>query len=229
MKTVKFKELPEKVQTFLYENQHSLGYFCPENDIQLNWLHNISIWDKATDKERLAYAEWKYPIGTKYVAVMVSDIRSGGKIHTAAHAPIATTVAPEGNTIEVGVGYVYSDATGWAEIVGESEKEEPKFKAGDMVEGRMKNWQEDVWTGEKLIYTGAKTKSGLFICEYADGEVACFIAIKKTDPDKKYKDAAKEMMTKEGIGDIGGYTHVGISPGKLESMLIEALKKGKEL
>ena len=106
---------------------------------------------------------------------------------------------------------------------------EPKFKAGDVVEGRMKNWQEDVWTGEKLIYTGAKTKSGLFICEYADGEVDCFIAIKKTDPDKAYRAIAREIMAKDGIDYLGQYTHVGISSGKIESMLIEALKKGKGL
>lgn len=108
-----------------------------------------------------------------------------------------------------------------------SEDSEPTFKAGDEVEG---SFDSKFFTDEYYFYTGGKNSRGYYICEGAtkNGALYAFPIIRKLDPDKKYKDAAKEMMTKEGIGDIGGYTHVGITPGKIESMLIEALKKGKE-
>ena len=109
---------------------------------------------------------------------------------------------------------------------------EPKFKAGEVVSPNFyEGLPENMWiTCDPYFYIG-KRKNGKIAIENRSGSVYWCWGVRKIDkdPDKKYKDAAKEMMTKEGIGDIGGYTHVVISPGKLESMLIEALKKGKGL
>lgn len=250
MKTVKFKELPEKVQTFLYENQHSLGYFYPENDIQLNWLHNISIWDKATDEERLAYAEWRYKFGVRLkdayddedydlklrdtIFYLEKDPRSPHDILLTRHSH------------DTDITIYDSDKKKWAEIIEEPEKEdfemnasikrdveqvlaedsEPTFKAGEYVEG--------IYAGEgsygEFWFTGGKTKDeGRFICEDKHGGLLFFTEIRKIDPDKAYRAIAKEMMAKEGIDDLGQHTPVEILSGKIESMLIEALKKGKGL
>jgi len=256
MKTVKFKDLPEKVQTFLYENQHSLGYFCPENDIQLNWLHNISIWDKATDEERLAYAEWRYKFGVRlkdayddeeYDLKLRSTIFYLEKDPRSPHDIMLTR-----NERHTDITIYDSDKKKWAEIIEEPEKEdvemnasikrdveqvlaedsEPTFKAGDEVEVSHNGL---IYNDENYFFTGGTTAKGLYICEGAskNGALYAFQHIRKPDPDKIYRAIAKEMMTKEGIGDIVWYTHVGISLDKIESMLIEALiealKKGKGL
>lgn len=174
MKSVKFKELPEKVQTFLYENQHSLGYFCPENDIQLNWLHNISIWDKATDEERLAYAEWRYNFGVRLkdayddeeydlklrdtIFYLEKDPRSPHDILLTRH---------EHHT---DITIYDSDKNKWAEIIEEPEKE---------------------------------------------------------DTDKVYREIAKEIIGNARVHEFTSIEYITVESA--ESMLIEALKKGKEL
>lgn len=46
MKTVKFKDLPEKVRDFL-EREYS---FVLKHHTKLDWLHNLPDWYKATDE-----------------------------------------------------------------------------------------------------------------------------------------------------------------------------------
>jgi hypothetical protein len=99
-----------------------------------------------------------------------------------------------------------------------------QFKAGDKVDGRYSCWGAGVWAGEELVYCGAKTTSGKHICEYPDGDIEAFDEIRKLDPERKYREKAKEMMEELGVGDLGTYTPIEILSGDIEKMLIEALK-----
>lgn len=69
---------------------------------------------------------------------------------------------------------------------------EPQFKAGDMVEGRVDIWTIGIWSDETVLFTGGKTKEGLFICEYNDGELASFNEIRH--PKDKDKEKAEEIV-----------------------------------
>lgn len=99
-----------------------------------------------------------------------------------------------------------------------------QFKAGDKVECRHSCWADGVWTDDEHIYCGAKTTAGKYICEYPDGDIAAFDEIRKSDPDRKYREKAREIMEKAGLGYLGVYMPVEILSGDIEKMLIEALK-----
>ena len=247
MKTVKFKDLPGKVQTFLYENQHSLGYFCPENDIQLNWLHNISIWDKATDEERLAYAEWKYPKGTKiaciynpshYGFVEFHKLNSQGWIYSCGGS--APNIAR----------YIYARGK-WAEIISDSEKKEiermlreskhkplissaskePTFKAGDEVDCFVENGSEKEWIPAifyaKAFHEKRPWKECYVVAYKNTGNVDIVTELRKPDPDKVYREMAKEMIGNARVHEFTSIEYITVESA--ESMLIEALKKWKGL
>lgn len=75
-KEMKFSELPEKVQGFLrrqYDDTDADGLvYDPEDTINLNWLHNKADWSKATNEERLDYAEFVYLKGTEIISTQES-------------------------------------------------------------------------------------------------------------------------------------------------------------
>lgn len=238
MKSVKFKALPLKVRRFV---NRMIGKVFDQNDnIPLNWLHSIVNWSKATDEERLAYAEWKYPKGTKitciynpshYGFVEFHKLNSQGWIYSC------------GGSVPNIARYIYARGK-WASIISEPEKEdfemnasikrdveqvlaedsEPTFKAGEYVEG--------IYAGEgsygEFWFTGGKTKDeGRFICEDKHGGLLFFTEIRKIDPDKTYREIAKEMIGNARVHEFTSIEYITVESA--ESMLIEALKKGKEL
>jgi hypothetical protein len=108
-----------------------------------------------------------------------------GTVETSDYDPYITKHLNEGRCVDVGCGYVYSDAEGWAEIIEESVKEDVKPqepKAGDMVE-----YSDDGENWEDLLrYTGGRTTSGFYIVEENDVTL-CFNHIRLPEVDKSGK------------------------------------------
>lgn len=226
MKTVKFKDLPYKVQNFLVRT--STNVYMEYSIINLDALHSEYDWSKATDEERLAYAEWKYKDGTKFVlhnGYMV-EVTEGAITTTYLPKPIETVIyapvlgSPSSNSHEM----IYNGAK-WAEIV--EEKEEPIFKAGDGVDHKYINSE---WLSNGLIFTGGITSCGLYLCEDKHGNIRQCERIRKPDPDKVYREMAKEMIERY-VNQINKHNHNEhiFVDDDCENMLIEAIKKGKEL
>ena len=99
-----------------------------------------------------------------------------------------------------------------------------EFKAGEYVEG--------IYAGEgsygEFWFTGGKTKDeGRFICEDKHGGLLFFTEIRKIDPDKTYREIAKEMIGNARVHEFTSIEYITVESA--ESMLIEALKKGKRL
>lgn len=136
MKTVKFKDLPEKVQEFLKRNGTT---YCSDGVVDLSWLHALPLWRCATDEERLAYAEWRYPKGTKFKR-LIPDYET----YICFGEPRLAIYDHQNNWIFDGDGVaIYdSDKNKWAEIIEEpfnltdtgDFRSEPEFKAGEIVE-----------------------------------------------------------------------------------------------
>lgn len=106
--------------------------------------------------------------------------------------------------------------------------ESVEFKEGEMVEGRMNDWKEGLWTHASITYTGWKTKQGKFACEIYNGKVVAYDEIRKIDSDADLKKIADEFIKNaikhnpyEGVASY-------IATDNVKSMLIEAMKRVKK-
>lgn len=236
MKTVKFKELPKKVISFLMRD---VGLFYQDDyKIELDWLHTLREWSKATDEERLAYAEWRYRKGVSYSPIRggVGNVVSGGEMSIVGGGIIHET--ENGSSIVNSAQHynlIYTDGN-WAEIISEPEKKhrpikcspqvnpEPEIKAGDEVE--VSDDGEKWVTGVFIIYVNNIP----FIQKDAYTLIG-YNHIRKPDPDKELRGIAKEIMKSDELFEWKSKenTFTNLSMNEIESMLIEALKKGKEL
>lgn len=211
MKTVKFKELPEKVREFL--QREFACAFVSTDTVQLDWLSTLKEWSKATHDERLAYAEWRYKDGDtigKWSGEGFFTLKKPFKIW-------------EGNVLDQNGVCVYSEShSKFAEIIEdevEEKEEEPTFKAGD--EATLDG--SDANTVFKIVHiqdgrAWIKTEGMMF------GRLVMLYRLRKPAPDKVYIEIAKEILKKWDLIEDDGY----VDPDVL-SCVIEAIKKGKEL
>lgn len=224
MKTeVKFRELPEKVQKFIGRIFGLYDQFT----VQLNWFHTLPEWKDATNEERMAYAEWRYPVGVVFKNPLPEhpfDIgQSSGKFMFTDNG-----IADEA----VDGSCVYDNRSGkWAEIVSlpdikeaspevqqEFVKANPgmqhveEFQAGEVVDvfwDHSEKWDCDGWR-----YLGIKNSTGSFVCEWEKTpEVQLFSKIRKIDPDRELKEIAKPIMEYWGF----------IEDGKCDPCILAAL------
>lgn len=230
MKTVKFKELPEKVREFL-QREYAFAFILSDS-VELDWLHKINEWSKATDEERLAYAEWRFPKGKKFKKLNL--FRDGGKeIVSSGEIEISSAgIDVDGNFLYY-VDVNSSDPTQvnkWAEIIEEVNVDfnpksghwlgEPTFKAGDEVE-----YQGS--TISKVVHVF----DGMAWIKNADqkyGSLVDLSNLRKPDPDKVYREIAKEFL-REKVYSFDNLEHFTVPKQGLIELIIEAIKKGKEL
>lgn len=227
MKTVKFKDIHEKVQGFL--NRVFDANFPSSYKLDLDWLHALPFWSRATDEERLAYAELRYPKGTK-IERLIPDYET----YICFGEPRLAIYNYQNNWIfdGDGIGIYDPDKNKWAEIIEEpfnltdtgAFSSEPEFKAGDEVDHKFVNSE---WLSEGLRFTGGVTSQGLYICEDKHGSIKQCEQIRKSDPDKHLREIAKEIAMSFPTLIYCEETH--FHEQSVEQMLIEALKKGKSL
>lgn len=232
MKT-EFTKLPKGVQEFI--NREGLGCYFFDGEISLKMLHTLKEWSKATDEERLAYAYWKYPRGVKFI-----DQETNGALTSA------------GESFSIAWFYDFKTHK-WAEIIEEKEEKiifnssdisdldkkeiermlkesvktpfilsnpEPIFKAGDEVE-----YQGS--TISKVIHVF----DGMAWIKNADqkyGSLVDLSNLRKPDPDKVYREIAKEFL-REKVYSFDNLEHFTVPKQGLIELIIEAIKKGKEL
>lgn len=227
MKTVKFKDLPGKVQGFV--NRMIGKVFDPNDNIPLNWLHSIVNWSKATDEERLAYARWKYPIGVKFI-----DYQTNG------------TLTSAGKSFSLAWFYDYAKNK-WAEIISEPEKidwskankdnipledepggEEPTFKAGDEVD--VKNY-EALWVNgaetSKIIHINGDS-AWVINSQFSRGIIVPLCDLRLSHNNDVYREMAKEFL-REKVYEFENLSYHTIEKQGLIELVTEAIKKGKEL
>lgn len=251
MKSVKFKDLPDKVRGFISRLN---GAIYDEN---LDWLHEWDKWSLATDDERLAYAEWMYKFGVRLKDAYDDeeyDLKLRDTIFYLEKDPRSPhDIMLTRNEHHTDITIYDSDKKKWAEIIEEpdaltkakqalhdhiqSNPEKVKqdldkmrdlsneFKAGDEVDGQHNS---RFYTDESFIYTGGKNTKGEFICEQkVTGRLFAFTEIRKIDPDKVYREIAKEIIGNARVHEFTSIEYITVESA--ESMLIEALKKGKGL
>ena len=186
----------------------------------------MSDWSKATDEERLAYAEWRYKKGMNVNCAY--DYR---KYNIVDFIYTKDNTHPKDIWVNDGLLCLYdSGENKWAEIIEEVNVDfnpksghwlgEPTFKAGDEVE-----YQGS--TISKVIHVF----DGMAWIKNADqkyGSLVDLSNLRKPDPDKVYRGIAKGLMktTYRCITDNGIRY---IDSKDVEQMLIEAIKKCKEL
>lgn len=222
MKTVKFKDLPEKVLEFC----NRIGYAWIGNIVDTEWLHTKADWSKATDEERLAYAEWRYKKGISYIPIRggVVSVVSNGEMLVFNNDCLHESLNGESIINEADCYNLVYDGK-WAEIISEPKKEEPTFKAGDEVEVRIKDWSENEWRNR--IY-------GCFLfdshwCRFKDDNYLFkFDEIRKPDPDKVYREMAMEFLHEKVYSFENLEQFMMLKQGLIE-LTTEAIKKVKEL
>lgn len=229
MKTVKFKDLPEKVQEFLVRvlrfNKDGQG------GVLTDWLHTIHEWSKATDEERLAYAEWKYPKGTKVKAyntnTNLNDFIVEG--YFVSNQPIVSCASTSSKSRTL---YRLIENR-WATIISEPEKEDFEMNASikrDVEQILAEDSEPTFKAGDEVVYQGSTISKvihvfdGMAWIKNADQNYGSLVRLSdlrkyEPDPDKVYREIAKEIMDR----------YIERDNKRIEQILIEALKKGKEL
>lgn len=106
---------------------------------------------------------------------------------------------------------------------------ETEFKAGDEVEV---SDTEGTWEELKRVYMFFA--DGRHWVNMGEDLVATYKYIRKPDPDKVYREIAKEIMKSRSLnfekyGSRDGCNYMEFDREFLEETLIEAIKKGKEL
>lgn len=216
MRIVKFKDLPEKVREFLLREY--FGFAGDYDEIGLIWLHAKAGWSKAKDEERLAYAEWKYPKGTKFKPAHVPNsshvCEASGKFTIMSENFIYDPSCFYNNLL---IHHFWYEGK-WAEII--EEEEEPTFKAGDEVE-----YQGS--TISKVIHVF----DGITWIKNADqkyGSLVDLSNLRKPDPDKVYREIADDILSRKSY-EFATIKEFSLKRNELLNLLIEALKKGKDL
>lgn len=249
MKTVEFKDLPNKVRGLIIRLNDSI--YNEDYRIDLYCLHKWNKWSQATDEERLAYAEWRYKFGVRlkdayddeeYDLKLRDTIFYLEKDPRSPHDIILTR-----HEHHTDITIYDSDKNKWAEIIEEPEKEDeiieefvddftnkmtelgskfkPEFKAGDeaVLDG----------SGAKTVFTIIHIFDGMAWIKYESmmfGRLVMLHRLRKPDPDAKLKEIASEIIANEGLLFTQFENFVtGLSNDRLKKMLIEALKKGKSL
>lgn len=227
---MRVKDLNPEVQAILRDLIKKSGMRPIQiSEASLKDIHELIDWTKATDAERLAYCEVRYPNNTECLfgeAKRKDSVLWPLKIKD-------SWVSDEKNNA------IYNPDTGkFAEIIEEVDQlreivrgekqpfnlsdtgafssEPVEFKEGEMVEA----W--NVYSHyHKVIWSGGKNKDGAFICylKGTTGGSVCHLRvyenIRKIDPDKEYRYYAKEIMKR----------YIERDDKRMESMLIEAMKK----
>lgn len=123
----------------------------PRSSMLAETAFKLIDWTKATDEERLAYAEWRYPKGTQFKCVL---LHGQGKVES--YVLNDEKIFCAGGSNEKGFAmYVYANGK-WAEIISEPEEKECDKPCG------MNYCDENGCTNRKRLHTSEPIENPLF-------------------------------------------------------------------
>lgn len=210
-KEMRVKDLNPEVQAILRDLIKKSGMRPIQiSEASLKDIHELIDWTKATDAERLAYCEVRYPNNTECLfgeakrkdsvlwPLKIKDSWIADKKNNALYNPDSGKFAEIIEEVDQLREIVRGEKQPFnLSDTGAFSSEPVEFKEGEMVEA----WNVDSHY-HKVIWSGGKNKDGAFICylKGTTGGSVCHLRvyenIRKIDPDKELKAIAKEIFKK---------------------------------